>query len=97
MKSLLSAVLIAMMLLFATAGVVIASENAAHEVSEKENETHEQVEENASVTQKVTEEAKEVTAKAKEEAAEKKQPGFEAAFAAVGLLAVAFVALKRRN
>jgi PGF-CTERM protein len=97
LKNLISAVLIAMMLLFATAGVVIASENAAHEVSEKENKTHEQVEKNASVTQKVTEEAKEVTAKAKEEAAEKKQPGFEAAFATVGLLAVAFVALKRRN
>ncbi len=96
MKNLISAVLIAMMLLFATAGVVIASENATHEVSEKENKIHEQVE-NASVTEKVTEEAKEVTAKAKEEAAAKKQPGFEAAFAAVGLLAVAFVALKRRN
>ena len=88
MKNLISAVLIAMMLLFATAGVVIASEKTTHEVSEKENKINEQVK-NASVTQNATGEAK--------EAAANKQPGFEAAFAAVGLLAVAFVALKRRN
>jgi predicted lipid-binding transport protein (Tim44 family) len=88
LKNLISAVLIAMMLLFATAGVVIASEKTTHEVSETENKINEQAK-NASVTQNVTEEAK--------EAAAKKQPGFEAAFAAVGLLAVAFVALKKRN
>jgi hypothetical protein len=97
LKKLISVVLIGLMLLLTTAAVVIASENATHEASENENKIQEQVEKNTSVTQKVTEEAKEVATKTKEEAAEKKQPGFEATFAAVGLLAVAFIALKRRN
>ncbi len=65
LKKLTSIVLIAMALLFAT-GVVIAAENATHEVSEKENKTLEQVEKNTSVTQKVTEETKETVTKAEE-------------------------------
>jgi hypothetical protein len=97
LKKLISVMLAVMMLLLTTAAVVIAAENAAHEAPEKENKTSEQLEKNTSVTEKVTEGAKEATAKATEETAEKKQPGFEAVFAAAGLMAVAFVALKRRS
>jgi PGF-CTERM protein len=107
LKKLTSIVLIAMALLFATV-VVIAAENATHEVSEKENKTLEQVEKNTSVTQKVTEETKETVTKAeegateagnkaKEEATGKAQPGFEAIFTVVGLLAVALITLNRKH
>ncbi len=96
MKRTISIVLIAMMLLSITA-VVFAAENATHEVSEKESTIQEQAEKNLSATQKVSEEVKETANKTKEGVTEKKQPGFEVAFAALGLLAVAFVALKRRS
>ncbi len=107
MKKLTSIVFVAMMLLFTTS-VVIAAENATHEVSEKENKTLEQVEKNTSITQKVTEETKETVAKAEEEATEaankakeeatgKAQPGFEAIFTVVGLLAVAIITLNRKH
>jgi hypothetical protein len=107
LKRLISVVLIGLMLLLTTAAVAIAAENATHEASEKENKTLEQSEKNTSVTQRANEEAKETVTKAKEgtkeavtkveEAAGKKQPGFESTFAAVSLLAVAFIALKRRS
>ncbi len=96
MKRMIYIALIAMMLLSVTA-VVFAAENATHEVSEKESTIQEQAEKNLSATQKVSEEVKETASKTKEEVTEKKQPGFEVAFTALGLLAVAFITLKRRN
>jgi hypothetical protein len=96
LKRIISIALIAMMLLSITA-IVFAAENATHEVSEKESTVQEQGEKNLSATQKVSEEVKETTSKAKEEVTQKKQPGFEAVFTALGLLAVAFITLKRRN
>ncbi len=97
MKKLISVILIAMMLLLTTAAVVIAAENATHEVPEKESQASEQLEKNTSVTQKISEEVKETANKTKEEVTEKRQPGFEATFTAIGLLAVAFIVLKRRS
>ena len=71
------------------------TQKAAEEVKEVAAEAKEDAKE---VANKAKEEAAGVTAKAKEDAAEKKeQPGFEASFAAIGLLAVATIALKRRN
>ncbi len=96
MKRMIYIALIAMMLLSVTA-VVFAAENATHEVSEKESSIQEQAEKNLSATQKVSEEVKEAATKTKEETAEKTQPGFDAIFAAAGLLAVAFITLKRRS
>jgi hypothetical protein len=96
LKRIISIALIAMMLLSITT-VVFAAENASQEVSEKESTAQEQAEKTLPATQKVTEEVKEEATKAKEEAAEKTQPGFDAIFAAAGLLAVAFIALKRRS
>ncbi len=97
LKKLISVVLIAVMLLLTTAAVVIAAENATHEASEKENTIQEQAEKNLSATQKVTEEVRETANKTKEAVSEKRQPGFEAIFAAVGILAVAFIGSKRRS
>ncbi len=85
------------MILLSMTAVVFAAENATHEISEKESAIQEQSEKNLSATQKVSEEIRETANKTKEEVTEKKQPGFEAAFATLGLLAVAFVALKRRS
>ncbi len=84
------------MLLLTTAVVSVAADDA-EDASEKESEAHEQSEKNLPATERVTEEGKEAETKVKEETAEKTQPGFEAIFAAAGLLAVAFITLKRRS
>jgi hypothetical protein len=91
---------------------VSEKESIIHGTSEKEFAAHQQIENNTSATQKVSEGTKEATAKAKvgtlEEVPDpkmskpinlesKKQPGFDFAFAAIGVFAMALIILSKRR
>jgi len=88
----LISIMLAMLMMFLTAAMVVGSEDSA---------AKESMEKNLSATEKATEEVKEkVPGTVENENAkteEKSAPGFESVFAMTGLLAVAYLVLGRKE